>query len=195
MLSRVTSNDFLGLVNPYTGKPMVVFMSVYPNSEPMFTCPDTYSTADRKTTREELYRGWNSVNGIEGGRHDKPIVCAYTGEPLAMVEAPDGSVYYKGGFDPHMFYTRDEFLYYATMRNGVAKRPKPSKERVRITGTVRRGAITDRMKKHADAAAVRLDEDDIHAVEKSMEKFKGDLPGSSTVSMSVPRGKKRGRRG
>lgn len=191
MLTKVTSKDFEGLTNPYTGEPMVVFMNVDGSSRVTFTCPDTYSTAAPAETTEKLYDLWNRINGVSGFKTNQPIKCAYTGELLSP-STSFGKPCYAGGFDPRRFYTREEFLYYAWMRDGVSKFPPPE-EVSRIKSTTREGEITERHKEHADQSAPSLDEEKIHMIEDSMAPFKDQLEGSSTVSMAV--NKKGNRRG
>lgn len=188
MITKATSDDFRGIVNPYTGKEMVVMMNVSESGSVMFFSPDTYSTSERTKSPEECYRLWNRVNGVSGGRSGSPIVCAYTGKPLSVVHTPLGC-YFSGGFDPHLFHSREDFLFYATMRGGVPKRPRQTAP-VRVTSVPREPVVTSRAKAHAEKAAPRLDEDRVHMVEKSLAPFKDSLPGSSTVSMSI-NGKKR----
>lgn len=192
MLTKVTSEDFQGLTNPYTGKPMTVFMltGVGPVR---FTCPDTFSTTDLADTPTELYDRWNRKDGVSGLRTGSLIQCAYTGEMLSVVQR-FGKVSYAGGFDPHRFYTRDEFLYYAWMRGGKSKFPKPSQEDSRVKAPSREGQVTDRQREHAEREAPSLDEEKIHMVEASMKKHKDQMEKSSTVSMSVSgKGGRRGR--
>lgn len=189
MLTKVTSKDFTGLVNPYTGEPMTVFM-LTGNGPVKFTCPKTFSTADLAGSDSELYDRWNRVNGVSGLKTGKPIACAYTGELLTPVTR-FGQKCYSGGFDPHLFYSRSEFLHYAWMRDGVSKFPKPGPES-RVKAPENEGEVTEKQKKHAEASAASLDDEKIHMIEKSVSKFKDTLEGSSTVSMSVPT---KGRRG
>lgn len=191
MMTKVTSRDFQGLTNPYTGEPMVVFMLTSPAGV-RFTCPDTFSTADSAETTADLYNAWNRINGVSGFKTNKPIVCAYTGKPLSIAQS-FGKPCYSGGFDPHLFYSREEFLYYAWMRDGVSKFPEPKKSDTRVKAPPREGEITERQKRHAETEAPSLDEEKIHMIEKSMLKHKDQLEQSSTVSMSV--NSKKGRHG
>lgn len=195
MITKATSDDFANIVNPYTGKPMEVFMNVADDGQVTFFSPDTYSPSDRFDTAELCYRKWSRINGVENRKAGKPICCAYTGEALALVPSAFGGFHYVGGFDPHVFHSREEFLYYATMRDGVATREAPggSESFARVKVPTREGRITDAAKKHADDAAPKLDTEKMHMIENSLKPFKNDLPGSSTVSMSVTR-KSNGRR-
>lgn len=192
MLTEVTSNDFRGLVNPYTGEPMRVFMVTGGDGPVKFTCPDTFSTSDPAETSEALYAGWNRVNGVSGLKSGQLIKCAYTGELLGCATR-FGKPRYTGGFDPHLFYSRDEFLYYAWMRDGVSKFPEPRGEDQRVKTPGRTGEVTERHKAHVDAQAPELDEEKIHMIEDSMKPFKDSLERSSTVSMAETG--KRGKRG
>lgn len=192
MLTKVTSKDFEGLANPYTGDPMVVYMLT--GSGPVkFTCPDTFSTSDTADTVSALYDKWNRVNGVSGTRAGA-IRCAYTGELLSLGKR-FGKPCYSGGFDPHRFYSREAFLYYAWMRNGVSKYPPPPENTARVKSPANEGEVTERQKEYADRSAPSLDEDKVHMVEKSLTPFKDRLEGSSTVSMHVgkTKGTRRGR--
>jgi len=119
-----TGSAFKGLTDPYTGKPMVVKMLSTKNGVPKFFAPQTYSTYTRFGSKKVAYDNWAKSEGIEGARDGQPIVCAYTGKQLVPKHDETG-YYFDGGFDPRKFYTREEFLYYATMRNGVSKYDKP----------------------------------------------------------------------
>ena len=191
MLTKVTSKDFQGLTNPYTGEPMVVFMHTSPSGV-KFTCPDTFSTSESAETPAELYARWDRKNGISGLRTGSRIVCAYTGEPLSIGNS-FGKPCYVGGFDPRRFYTRDEFLYYAWMRDGKSPFPKPEPSGLRLKAPAREGEVTERQKQHAESEAPKLDEEKVHMIEKSMLKHKDNLERSSTVSMSTS--SKRGKNG
>jgi len=168
---------------------MVVMMNVSPSGVTFFS-PDTYSTYERLPTPEACYRKWNRVNDIEGGRTGKPLKCAYTGDDLSVVHTEFGC-YFRGGFDPHMFYTREEFLYYATMRGGVSKYPKPDGKTCRVSTGPRKAHVTDAMVRHAEKEAPKLDDDKIHMVENALKPHRDIIPGSSTVSMSQGRKKTR----
>jgi hypothetical protein len=157
-----------------------------------FTCPDTYSTAAPAETTEKLYDLWSRINGVSGFKSGKPIKCAYTGEFLSP-STSFGKPCYEGGFDPRRFYTREEFLYYAWMRDGISKFPPPGKMS-RVKSPAREGIITERHKEHTEQSAPSLDEEKIHMIENSMAPFKDQLEGSSTVSMAVnKKGKRRGK--
>lgn len=193
MITKVTSLDFTSLKNPYTGELMEVYMLVAPSGEVRFSAPETYSPGDVFDTPEACYRKWNRVNGIEGPKQGSLILCAYTGEPLSLVKSTFGGYRYLGGFDPRMLHTREEFLYYANMRNGESTMPKPAiLERVKTDDSKKH--VTERMKKHAEAAAPKLDEEKVHMVEESLQPFKDKMEGSSTVSMSMSSKKTNGKR-
>ena len=183
---KVTSEDFARLVNPYTGKPMEVYMLVGAG-EPLFTCPETFSTSDVYRTTADLYGAWNTANGISGARSGMPVRCAYTGEPLSIVETQDGFCY-SGGFNPHMFHTRDEFLRLATMRDGVQSYFPP--EAARITTPPPKPEVTEAARRHAEAAAPSLDDEKVHMIEASAKRH-GEKLVSSMVSMNTNRKKGR----
>ena len=117
---------FAGLKNPYTGERMHVKMLVREGAEPLFFAPGEYDTCNREPSARAAYDNWSRIDGVAGLRAGQAITCAYTGETLTP--AKDGEQHwFVGGFNPSHLYPRDEFLYYATMRNGVATLPKPGK--------------------------------------------------------------------
>lgn len=123
-----TSTEFDGLTNPYTGSPIKTKMVITLDGNAFFYAPDTYSTSQVFDSMAEAHRNWSCVNGVAGCRPDGvPAKCAYTGEVL---EPHDGC--YLGGFDPTSFHTREEYLYYVTMRDGKSKYPKPGSD-ARVT--------------------------------------------------------------
>ena len=189
MTTKVTSEAFANLKNPYTGEPLAVQMTVVPGRDPMFSCPDTYSTADVCPSKEECIAAWDRKNGVSGLRTNKPIRCAYTGEALALVKTALGWRF-SGGFDPHMFYSRDEFLRLATMRDGVPGYVPP-KIHMRVTSVPPKARVTETMRRTADARKPSLDEEKIHELEGRMNGI-GVRVNSGSVSMSAGR-KKRGR--
>lgn len=119
MIIECNAPLFRGLKNPYTGQPITVKMLVTPNSEPMFFAPDTYSTAAFMATATSAVEHWNRVDGVRGLKDTSGLMkCAYTGEPLSLSRV-EGKWYFVGGFNPNALTTRDEFLYYVSMRDGV----------------------------------------------------------------------------
>lgn len=188
MTTKVTSDDFAKLKNPYTGEPLAVQMTVVPGRDPMFSCPDTYSTADVYPSKEECITAWDRKGGVSGLRTNQPIRCAYTGEALALVKTALGWKF-AGGFDPHMFYSRDEFLRLATMRDGTPGYVPP-KNRTRVTTVPPKATVTETMKRTADARKPTLDEEKVRELEGRLNKIGVRVNGGS-VSMSVGR-KKRG---
>ena len=189
MTTKVTSEAFANLKNPYTGEPLAVQMTVVPGRDPMFSCPDTYSTADVYPSKKECIAAWDRKSGVSGLRTNKPIRCAYTGEALALVKTALGWRF-SGGFDPHMFYDRDEFLRLATMRDGVPGYVPP-KTRMRVTSVPPKARVTESMRRTADARKPSLDEGKISELEGRLNKI-GVRVNSGSVSMSAGR-KKRGR--
>ena len=190
MPTKVTSDAFAKLKNPYTGEPMVVQMTVLPGREPMFNCPDTYSTGDTVfPTRDECLAAWDRKDGVAGLRKGQPVRCAYTGELLALVFTELGWRF-TGGFDPHLFYSRDEFLRLATMRDGKPGYVPPA-DRCRVVAVPPKAKVTDLMRKTAESRRASLDEGKVHELEGRMNGI-GVRVGSGVVSMSVGR-KKRGR--
>ena len=175
---------FGAMKNPYTGEIIRVKMSTSSTGAIRFFAPDTYSPTNVYPTAKEAYRNWNRVNGVEGVKDGKPIVCAYTGRPLRLVKTDDGFCY-EGGFNIHLMYDRPTFLHFATMRDGVSEYPEPSPEE-RIGAPAPKGRITKRQAKHADEMKTELTEDGIRTAEGIMNELKGKfgIEGSSTVSMA-----------
>lgn len=121
----VTSEEFLRLRNPYTGLPMKTVMVVTESGCPLFhAAPEEYSPSREQESPQRCYDLWNRIDGVSGMKNGQQIRCAYTGDVLSLVHT-DRGCRYDGGFNPHMLYTRDEFLYRASMRGGVSKYPKP----------------------------------------------------------------------
>lgn len=177
----VTAPVFRGLKNPYTGEPLKVKMLVPKSGAPLFFAPDAYSTTKRFPTRAEMVAAWNRVDGVGGMKDGQPFRCAYTGEPLRPV-SNGAEAWFEGGFDPTIFHRREEFLYYATMRDGKAVRPVP------------RPLPPVRMKQETPPPETTDDREEISADalkvgEKIAEKLAPEK--KTRVSMSVP--KKRGK--
>ena len=183
MVYECTGPRFEGILNRYTGEPMKVRMAVSRDGRTRYFSPDTYSTADRFPTAKEAYRAWNRVDGVEGLKDGRPITCAYTGVPLKLVHDELGWGY-AGGFDPHLLYSRADFLRLATMRDGEAARP--GGQDVRVDAPPRRGRVTDAMRRHAEETAPALDEDSVRTAEAILQKHRADVGDSPTVSMHVP---------
>lgn len=166
MITKVTSDLFKDLRNPYTGKPMEVEMTVNPGREPLFSCPGTYSTDDFFDTKEECIAAWDHKDGVAGLKRNLPIVCAYTNEPLALVQGCGGKWHFSGGFNPHMFFSRDEFLRLASMRGGVSGYCVP--EACRVTAPARSARITGDRRNHAASMAPSLNEEKLHDLENRL---------------------------
>lgn len=183
------------LVNPYSGERILVKMSVSRTGRVRYFAPDTYSPAQFFPTAKEAFRHWNRVNGVEGMKDRKPIVCAYSGRPLTLEHTAEG-YHYVGGVDLHMLYDRGEFLYFAAMRDGKSPYPAPAGEDVRVEKPAERAEITKTMRRHADEMSTDLTQDAIDMAEKTMSEIDakvGGLEKSSTVSMAVSV-KKKGRK-
>jgi hypothetical protein len=102
---------FQGIVNPYTDEPVETFMRVRTGKPPQFFAPKTYSP----------------VSPHEPG--GAPTMCFWTGKVLKHVTDENGKVWAMGGFNPHVPTSREEYLYFMHMRNGVSPLP-PSEARV-----------------------------------------------------------------
>ena len=194
MIYECSGPRFKNILNPYTGEKVLVCMSVSSAGRVRFFSPDTYTPAQSVSSPEEAYRRWNRVNGVEGMKTGRPIVCAYTGKPLVLVKDSEGC-HYEGGVDLRMLMTRERFLYYATMRDGVSQYPEPVDGELRVEKPAVRGKITAGMRKHAAEMATGLSQDGIDTAERTMKELKDKfgIEGSSTVSMAIPE-KKRGRK-
>lgn len=116
-----TGPNFRNILNPYTGEAMKIKMLVTPKGA-LYFAPDTYSTTQSFDSVAEARRQWSRIDGVYGCRKSDDVArCAYTGEVLTPQD--DGS--YLGGFDPTMFHPLAEFLYFATMCDGIPTREKP----------------------------------------------------------------------
>jgi len=107
---RCNGAAFRGLVNPYTDEPVETCMRVRTGKPPQFFAPDTYSP----------------VSPHEPGK--APTMDFWTGKVLQHRTDENGKVWALGGFDPHLPRSRDEYLYYMKMRNGVSELPPPGEE-------------------------------------------------------------------
>ena len=184
MIYPCSGPRFGTIKNPYTGETMRVKMCTLPNGAVKYFVPDTYSPTEVFPTAEEAYRHWNRVNGVEGLKSGKPLVCAYTGKALTVVKTDDG-YHYEGGFNTHLMYDRPVFLYYVTMRNGKSEYPKPEPD-VRVEKPQVRGEITAGMRKHADEMKTELTDDGIATAESALKQVDSGvmkLDRSSSVSM------------
>ena len=183
----VTSREFDGIRNPYTKEPMRVKMVVGCGPEPLFHAPDTFTTNDLQDTPKRLYELWSRVDGRQGIRSGAPK-CAYTGESMTVAEF-DGGYHFIGGFNPRVLRTREEFLYYATMRNGVSKYPKPS-ETVRVTKPNEIAKPSESQKRHAESVTPGVSQESIDIASENIEKHKDELP-LPTKTGYAGRGKRR----
>lgn len=184
MESKCTAAQFTALTNAYTGEPLDVWLSTTCTGRVRFFVKGAYSPARRVATAELAYRLWNRTNGIEGTKDSQPIVCAYTGKPLVLRHDESG-YWYEGGFDPAAMYSREQLLYFASMRKGVSKYPKPGPE-VRVV----RATEAPALKRKASAGAELTDEA-VAVGEQIAVKFKNELgmSASSHVSMHVSKPK------
>lgn len=171
-----TGRAFAELTNPYTREKMNVKMMVTKSGGPRFFSPGGYSTAQRFGTREAAYSAWARAEGVEGARNGQPLVCAYTGAPLSLHHDETGW-WFEGGFDPRMFYTRQEFLYFATMRNGVSKYEKP--------GPVTHVGIIREKTKPIESHETRMLDGSIEIAEQVMHSSGFSPEKKTKVSMAV----------
>lgn len=184
----VTSEEFKKLKNPYTGLPMRVVMVVGSGSDPLFhAAKEEYSPSQEQESPKRCYDLWNRVDGVGGMKDRQLIRCAYTGEPLSLVHTETGCRY-DGGFNPHMLYSREEFLYRASMRGGVSKYPKPG-ERDRVE-YVRRVDIPASRKNKDRGGDVSGEAIDLAAASMQQHKDVFDQ-GPTTVRISRQGGKSR----
>jgi hypothetical protein len=109
---KCDSKAFQGIVNPYTDEPVETFMRVRSGRPPEFFAPKTYSP----------------VSPHEPGT--APAMCFWTGKVLKHVTDEAGKVWAMGGFNPHVPTSRENYLYFMHMRNGVSSLPPPSEARV-----------------------------------------------------------------
>jgi hypothetical protein len=122
----VTAPEAAEVKCPYTGKRMEVHMVVQPGSV-VFSAPDAFTLSEPVGTMEELLLRASMRNGMTGSVPKGATQrCPYTGKTLRIREMPDGRVCFVGGFNPRAGSpSLGEFLYYATMRDGVPTRNRP----------------------------------------------------------------------
>lgn len=131
MIVDATAAKFRGIKNKYTGEEMRVKMLVPENGRPLFFAPDTFTPARPVKDVKTLLDLWNRSDGVGGMKDTTCVKCPYTGTVMWIAEGPAG-VYLDGGFDPRKLMTDEEFLYYATMENGVPTREPPTEARVEL---------------------------------------------------------------
>ena len=126
MTVKVTSKLVEGLTDGFTGEPLEVFMTVAAGIPPLYNCPNAFSVHIPRASLATLRDDVSMENGIRGIRDSVNPKCPYTGEDLLLRVFPDGRFSYKGGLNPRMaFSSLEELRYRLSMRNGVAKFPKP----------------------------------------------------------------------
>lgn len=126
MTVKVTSKLVEGLTDGFTGEPLEVFMTVAAGTPPLYNCPGAFSVHVPHGSLAELQDDVSMENGIRGLRDAVNPKCPYTGESLLLRVFPDGRFAFKGGLNPRMaFRSLDELRYRLSMRDGVAKFPKP----------------------------------------------------------------------
>lgn len=183
---EVTSRDFLSLRCPYTGEPLRTYMLVSPSGVRFFA-PGARSPRDRYPTARDLYDAWATRAGISGVARGDDIKCPYTGETLEIRSDASG-FWYSGGFDPAVPRSRDEFLYYASMRDGVSKYPKPGAQ----------DRVDPVLEQHAFLKHKTIETTDfaMKEAEKAMHRSGLDktIARETKVSMSVPRPKTGGKK-
>lgn len=134
---RCNGMAFRGIVNPYTGEPVETVMRVRSGEPPQFFAPETYSP----------------VSPHEPGK--APETCLWTGNPLKHVTDASGKVWAIGGFNPHAPASREEYLYFMRMRDGVSELPPPAEVRVepvREEAPMPKGHETKIMEESVEAA-------------------------------------------
>lgn len=198
MIVDCSGPRFESLKNPFTGLTVRTKMSIATNGRIRFFAPDEYSPAKFFPSAREAYRQYNRVEGVEGLRAGQHIVCPYTGRPLSLEHTDDG-YRYVGGFNPGLLVTREEWLYQASMRNGVSAYPKPEGSEARVAPVSRRAEITEAARKHADEMKTELSDEALERAENTLRTLKTrgfDIGASETVSMSSapPKGKKGSRK-
>lgn len=183
---HVTGEEFLKLKNPYTGLPIRTIMVVTGTGDPLFHAdPSEYATSDEQETAQRCYDLWNRVNGVGGMKNGQQIRCAYTGETLTIVHTATG-VRYDGGFNPHMLYRREEYLYRASMRGGVSKYPDPNKIKPDRVTQVKRTEIPE-SRKLKDRGS-DMDGEAVDRAAAAMQEHKGLFKSQTTVHISKQKG-------
>lgn len=184
----VTSDEFRKVKNAYTGQPMRVLMVLTATGQPMFhAAPEEYAPCREQPTPKACYDLWNRVDGVGGMRSNQPVRCAYTGEPMELVMTKDGAKY-EGGFNPFMLYTRADFLYRATMRDGKSKYPPPGPVQ-RVMKSTARPDMPDSRRNKDRGGDVSGEAVDLAAA--AMQQHKDAFDQHTTVHISKQRGKGR----
>lgn len=187
MIVDVTAEKFRGLKNPYTGEPIVVKMLVPEHGSPMFFAPDTYSTAKPTPSVPELVHAWDRVDGVGGMKDRTKLTCAYTGETLRIVETSAG-FFFEGGFNPGRLMSDEEFLKFATMRDG-----KPGHV---PSGTTGRVEFVEDMKPIVPTVSdgVERTEEALKVAEGVVNRFKDSVGMQKTTVVSMAKTPKKGKR-
>lgn len=170
---------FKDLKNPYTGEKIKVMMTVTKNGKTFFSAPETYTPNDPLPTAREAVDAWSRVDGIAGLRVP-PFKCAFTGKPLSPHTTDDGHSM-AGGINLKVLRSREEFLYFVTMRDGVSQYPAPTTEVKHV----------ERVEEAAPAALGHEVEVTEEAMQQAAEVVKQSnlQTQSRTVSMSVAKPK------
>ena len=186
MIVNVKAEKFRNIRNPYTGETMEVKM-VTGDGVPLFFAPGQYSTAKHFATAREAIDAWDRTDGVTGLKARDSLRCAYTGEPLT-VEEDSAGFYLAGGFDPCAMHTDDEFLLYATMRDGVSASGRTETTRGRVTAP---SEVAD-IPPEARETYVEPSDDARHAAESVVSQFK-DAIGlrKERTQVSMSRGRRK----
>lgn len=176
-LIECKSEVFAGLTDPYTGLKLRVMMLPMKDGRVLFSSPSAYSTRQTYPTAKEAYNAWARESGIGGVRTGGRIRCAYTGEDLVL-KHNDLGWYYEGGFDPNRFVPRAEFLYFASMRNGESKFPKPTPET---------HAESLSANHNVTGHETQVTQEAVDRAGEAMKAANFKPTGKTTVSMSVPK--------
>lgn len=94
----VTIPEAVGILCPYTGRPLDVYMRIS-SGLVTFSAPKAMSLAVPYTDRSELLKVAGLRDGV-AGPEGAETVCAYTGANLVVETTSDGRYYMRGAFNP-----------------------------------------------------------------------------------------------
>lgn len=168
-----------GLVDPYTGNPIDVVGRVSGHVV-TFSAPDAFSLAIPVGSVDTLYDRASMRGGVAGAvTRDESLVCAYTGERMALAQTPDGKWCFRGGFNPRRAHlSLAEFIRKASC--GTRDISDPAKAEMAT------GLPTDPDAGKADAEAADAVGEELNEAAETFCKAAGLDRGKTTVSMAAP---------
>lgn len=123
---KVTAREASGVVCPFEGRPVEIYMHVQPGSI-TYSAPHAFSLQVPVEGLERLVDKATMRNGVAGavGKSGLPKD-PYTGETLSLRDFGDGRYCYTGGFNPRAAReSLEELVYFLKMRDGKSPAPRP----------------------------------------------------------------------